>query len=73
MNTFFEDNFINKKFFSLMKREVEKEQLHKTIDKIDYLNELQENLLKRKDIEQIKQEQSKVLKQFNNARRNNYL
>ena len=34
MKTFFEDNYMNKMFFSFLKREVEKEQLNKTIDEI---------------------------------------
>lgn len=50
MKTFFEDEFINKKILSRLVREVRKEQLTKTINEIDYLNELQHHLLCRDDL-----------------------
>lgn len=69
MKTFFEDNYINKMFFSLMKREVEKEQLNKTIDEINYLNELQTNLLKRYDMAHFQSRQKNLAQNFTNAKR----
>lgn len=51
MNTFFEDDFINKKMLSRLVREVKKEQLKKTINEINYLNEIQSHLVgKNEDI-----------------------
>ncbi len=67
MRTFFEDSYINKVFFNFVKREVEKEQLNRTIDEIDYLNELQNNLLKRYDSSK-KASQMNLIKKFNNVR-----
>ena len=67
MRTFFEDSYINKDFFNFVKREVEKEQLNRTIDEIDYLNELQNNLLKRYDSSK-KASQMNLIKKFNNVR-----
>ncbi len=67
MRTFFEDSYINKVFFNFVKREVEKEQLNRTIDEIDYLNELQNNLLKRYDSSK-KTSQMNLIKKFNNVR-----
>jgi len=47
MNTFFQDEFFNKKIFNRLKNEVKKDQLDKTIEEIDYYNELQKHFLKR--------------------------
>lgn len=71
MRTFFQDSYIDKVFFSFVKREVEKEQLSKTIEEINYLNELQINLLKRNDLAQARNQQLGLIKKFNNVRKTN--
>ena len=47
MQSFFQDEFMYKKLLKRMKQEVLKEQLNKTIDEIDYLNELQRHVADR--------------------------
>ncbi len=47
MKTFFQDEFLNKKLLSRMTKEVEREQLSKVIEEIDYLHELQNELISR--------------------------
>ena len=47
MKTFFQDNFLNKKVMSKMMKQVEKEQLSKVIDEINYLHELQNEYISR--------------------------
>lgn len=56
MNTFFEDDFFNKRVLNKCKKEVQKEQLDKTIEEINYFNELQENFLKRFGLEDLEDE-----------------
>ncbi len=68
MRTFFCDDYMNKMFFSLVKREVEKEQLNKTIDEINYLNELQENLLKRQNLALARNRELKIIKKISDAK-----
>ena len=56
MNTFFEDDFFNKRVLNKCKKEVQKEQLDKTIEEINYFNELQVNFLKRFGLEDLEDE-----------------
>lgn len=71
MNTFFEDEFINKKIFQRLVREVKKEQLDKTIQEIGYLNELQNHLLNTRSLGQEKDIELDFIKKLNNAKRTN--
>lgn len=70
MRTFFEDNFINKKIFSKMLKEVKQDQLTKTINEISYLNELQNHFLLQKDISNEQSNELEFIKKINNAKRN---
>ena len=70
MRTFFEDNFINKKIFSKMLKEVKQDQLTKTINEISYLNELQNHFLLQKDISNKQSNELEFIKKINNAKRN---
>lgn len=70
MRTFFEDNFINKKIFSKMLKEVKQNQLTKTINEISYLNELQNHFLLQKDISNEQSNELEFIKKINNAKRN---
>lgn len=72
MKTFFEDEFINSKLFKRLVKEVQKEQLDKTIDEIDYLNEIQSHVLSRCDFTDSQNQQLEFIKKLNNARRKNY-
>lgn len=45
MKTFFQDEFINKKLLTKITKQVEKEQLSRVIEEIDYLHELQKKLI----------------------------
>lgn len=65
-----EDDFLNRKFLSRLKKEVQQQQLEKTIDEISYLNNLQEHVLQRVDLSKSENEQLDFIKKLNNARKN---
>lgn len=52
MNTFFQDEYINKMILTRLTREIKKEQLERTIKEINYLNELQKHVLEEYGIAQ---------------------
>ncbi len=52
MNTFFQDEYINKMVLTRLTREIKKEQLERTIKEINYLNELQKHVLEQYGIAQ---------------------
>ena len=70
MNTFFEDDFINKRVFQRLVKEIKREQLDKTIEEINYLNELQGHLLSKNDFEKEQNVELDFIKKLNNARKN---
>ena len=47
MKTFFQDEFLNKRLLSRMTKQVKQEQLSKVIEEINYLHELQNELVNR--------------------------
>ena len=71
MNTFFEDDFINKRVFQRLVKEIKREQLDKTIEEINYLNELQSHLLSKSDFEKEQNVELDFIKKLNNAKRKN--
>ncbi len=71
MKTFFQDEFMNKKLLSRITREIKKEQLERTINEIDYLNELQAHVLCRCDFTDSQNSQLDFIKKVNNAKRQN--
>jgi len=70
MNPFLDDEFMNKRLFSKMIREVKEESLNKTINEIDYLNEIQECVLQRQGFKTKENEQLDFIKKLRIARRN---
>lgn len=68
--TLLEDDFLNRKFISRLKKEVQQQQLEKTIDEISYLNNLQQHVLQRVDLSKSENEQLDFIKKLNNARKN---
>ena len=70
MNTFFNDEFINKRIFSRLVKEIKREQLDKTIQEIDYLNEIQNHFLLEKGFGEEENLQLDFIKKMNNAKRN---
>ena len=71
MNTFFDDEFINKRVFKRLLKEVKREQIDKTIEEIDYLNELQNHMLSKGDFENQQNVELNFIKKLNNAKRTN--
>ncbi len=71
MKTFFQDEFMNRKLLSRLVREIRKEQLNKTINEIDYLNELQTHVLYGSGFEKQQSSQLEFIKKINNAKRQN--
>ncbi len=71
MQSFFQDEFMYKKLLKRMKQEVLKEQLNKTIDEIDYLNELQRHVAERNDFISSHIEEIDYIKKINNVGRKN--
>ena len=71
MNTFFEDEFINKRIFKRLVKEIRQEQLNKTIEEIDYLSELQSHIYQRVDFTKEQNKELDFIKKLNNAKREN--
>ena len=71
MNTFFEDEFINKRIFQRLVKEIKREQLNKTISEIDYLNELQNHVLASRYMTKEQGQKLDFIKKFDNAKRRN--
>ena len=71
MNTLFDDEFINKRVFSRLVKEIKREQLDKTIEEINYLNELQNHILTKNDFEKEQSVELDFIKKLNNAKRTN--
>ncbi len=71
MQSFFQDEFMYKKLLKRMKHEVLKEQLNKTIDEIDYLNELQSHLAERNDFISLHSKEIDYIKKISNVGRKN--
>lgn len=71
MQSFFQDEFMYKKLLKRMKHEVLKEQLNKTIDEIDYLNELQSHLAERNDFISSHSKEIDYIKKISNVGRKN--
>ncbi len=70
MKSFFQDEYINKKLLERMVKQVQEEQLDKTIDEIGYLNEIQSHVLSRCDFTPSQNEELEFIKKLNNARKN---
>lgn len=68
--TILQDDFLNKKLLNRLKKEIEEEQLEKTIGEIDYLNKIQAHLLYQADLSESENKQLDFIKKLNNARRN---
>ncbi len=71
MKTFFQDEFMNRKLLSRAVKEIRKDQLDKTIDEINYLNELQAHVLSRCDFTDSQNKELYFIKKVNNAKRQN--
>ncbi len=71
MQSFFQDEFMYKKLLKRMKQEVLKEQLNKTIDEIDYLNELQRHVADRSAFISSHANEIDYIKKINNVGRKN--
>ena len=71
MNTFYDDEFINKRVFSRLVKEIKREQLDKTIREIDYLNEMQNHILSTREVGSKKDVELDFTKKLNNAKRRN--
>ncbi len=54
-----------------MLKEVKKEQLNKTIDEINYLNEIQSSVLSRPDFTSREMEQLEFMRKYKSAKRTN--
>ncbi len=67
MITLLQDEFLNTKFLVRLKKEIEKEQLQKTILEIDSLNKIQLNMLKKSKF-QTKEKGLDLIKKISNAR-----
>lgn len=73
MRLFYEDEFTDKRLLSRLKKNIEKEELDKTIEKISYLNEIQNELAQQLDLGESENEQLQLLKKLysaKNARKN---
>ncbi len=71
MNTFFQDEFINSRVLSRLKKEIKREQLDSTIAELNYLNELQSHIVSRCDFTPSQNQELDFIKKMNNARRKN--
>lgn len=71
MNVLFEDEFINKRVFSRLLKEIKQEQLEKTIDEISYFDELRSHILSRADFTKDQNRELEFIKKINNAKRRN--
>ncbi len=67
--TLLEDDFLNRKFINRLKKEVQQEQLEKTISEINYLNNLQQHVLERVDFDASQNEQLDFIKKLKHARK----
>ena len=71
MKTFFEDEFVNNRVLTRLKKEIKKEQLDNTIKELNYLNELQSHVISRYDFSESQNQELEFIKKINNARREN--
>jgi len=71
MKTFFQDEFLNKKLLSRLTKEIRKEQLKRTIIEIDYLNEIQGQVISKCDFTPSQNQELEFIKKLNNAKRKN--
>lgn len=71
MNTFFQDEFINSRVLSRLKKEIKREQLDSTIAELNYLNELQSHIVSRCDFTPSQNQELDFIKKMNNAKRKN--
>lgn len=71
MKSFFEDEFINKRILSRLVKEIKRDQLDKTINEIDYFNELQSHVLSRCDFTSEQNRELDFIKKINNAKQKN--
>ena len=71
MNTFYQDEFINKRIFKRLVKEIKQEQLDKTISEIDYLNELMNHALEGRHTGGEQNIELDFIKKFDNAKRKN--
>ena len=71
METFIQDEFINSKILSRLKKEIKREQLNSTIAELNYLNELQSHIISKCDLTPSQNQELEFIKKVNNARRKN--
>ena len=71
MKTFFQDEFINLKVLTRLKKEIRREQLDSTISELNYLNELQSHVISKYDFTESQNQELEFLKKINNATRKN--
>jgi hypothetical protein len=71
MNTFYQDEFINKRIFQRLVKEIKREQLDKTINEIDYLNELMSHTLASRYVDGEQKMELDFIKKFDNAKQRN--
>lgn len=71
MNVLFEDEFINRRVFSRLVKEMKQNQLEKTIDEISYFDELRSHILSRADFTKEQNRELEFIKKLNNAKRKN--
>lgn len=68
MRTLFEDDFLYKKLFKRIKKDIKLNELDKTIKEISYFNELQSHVISRCDFMSSKNQELEFIKNLNNAR-----
>ena len=71
METFFQDEYINSKVFTRLKKEIKKDELERTIAELSYINEVQGRMLSRSDFTPSGSQELEFVKKLKNARRNN--
>ena len=69
MNTFFQDELINSMLLKRMHREIKKAQLESAIKELNYINEIQSQVISRCDFTPSQNEELEYIKKINNARR----
>ncbi len=69
MDTFFQDELINSMLLKRMRREIEKEQLESTIKELNYINEIQSQVISRYDFTPSQNADLSYIKKLNNAKR----
>ena len=71
MKSFFQDEFINSRVLSRLKKEIRKDELDRAIEELGYINEIQSHVISRCDYMSSEKKELEFIKKINNARREN--